>query len=94
METTTYKVSSIEAWAGFEEGDWDINAWYPQYSFEIDGETTDTAIIQALIDNGYLKEDTQDKVYLTRLHNDLDTMVVHEAENHRPLYELNIEEGE
>lgn len=53
-ETITYKICSLDVWAGIEEGCWDINNWFELGSFEHPSITTNSEILDHLIELGYI----------------------------------------
>lgn len=50
-----YKILSIDAWAGNEEGEWDCNDWYHIGVVEIPEGVEGNAIIELMIEEGHLK---------------------------------------
>lgn len=50
-----YKVLSIDAWAGNEVGEWDCNDWHKAGVVEIPYSVEGNAIIELMIEEGFLK---------------------------------------
>jgi len=50
-----YQVLSIDAWAGDEAGEWDCNDWFKSGVIEIAEGVEGNAIIELMIEEGFLK---------------------------------------
>lgn len=50
-----YQVFAIEAWPGPEEDEWDLNNWHKSGVIEISASVEGNAIIELMIEEGYLK---------------------------------------
>jgi hypothetical protein len=57
----TYEIDSLECWND-GDGGWDLNAWYKIGEIELPPRFTDLELIQAFIDDGYLKPDAKKQV--------------------------------
>lgn len=86
-----YQVCAIEAWAGDEEGSWDVNNWFNAGVIEIGDEPIEQEIVQLMIESGHLKPAALGGVYIDDPANG--TMRVCDAETHEPLYDLSLIEG-
>lgn len=80
----TYRILSIDAWAGQEEGTWDWNSWHKvgEYTGNLDD---DNAILEFFIREGFLKPEAKTKVYLN---DDGHNIVLTADSNHEPLYAI------
>ena len=54
--TQTFKVLSIDAWAGDEPGSWDWNNWYNVGTVDIDINASKDAILKAMLDQGFITQ--------------------------------------
>lgn len=84
METKKYKVFSIEAWAGMEEGSWEWNNWF--YVGEL--ELTDSELnnpIERLIQEGFLKESARER---GAVDDDGHNVVIVDKETREPIFAI------
>ena len=65
--TQTFKVLSIDAWAGNEPNSWDWNNWYNAGTVDIDINASKDVILQAMLDKGFITQieggDVEDDQY-------------------------------
>lgn len=82
MTTQTYKVLSIEAWGNKEEG-YDWNNWFNVGTVDIDLETDDQSIMQAMLDAGYITN-----THGGYVNDDQYNLVICDKETHEPLFAI------
>ena len=84
METKKYKVLSIEAWAGMEEGSWEWNNWFNVGELEL----TDSELnnpIERMIQEGFLKESARERAALD---DDGHNVVIVDKETREPIFAI------
>lgn len=81
---TTYKVLSIDAWGNEQDG-YDWNAWYNAGTIELNSLDDDKAILQAMIDQGFL---TPESLELGEIDDDQYNLVIQEKATGRPIFAI------
>lgn len=79
-----YKILSIDAWAGMEEGLWEWNAWYNAGIFTGDIEDNNK-ILQFMIEHDYLASEALKECEVI---DDQYNLVITEKRTGRPLYAI------
>lgn len=84
MNAKTYKVLSIDAWADGDDG-WTWNAWYNAGAIALDINSEDEAILEAMVDEGYI---TQLGASLSMVEDDGYNLIICHVVSGRPLYAI------
>ncbi len=84
METKKYKVLSIDAWAGMEEGTWEWNAWHNVGELELTDSELDNPI-EKMIQEGFLKDSARGRA---ELEDDGYNVVILDKETREPIFAI------
>lgn len=86
----TYKVLSLDVWAGEEEGLWEINNWFNCGSVDIEEDASNEDVLDILHKEGYIS-----RVDIAEVQNwgdDFFYQIVDISNNDYPVYQLQLEE--
>jgi hypothetical protein len=84
METKKYKVLSIDALAGMEEGTWEWNAWHNVGELELTDSELDNPI-EKMIQEGFLKDSARGRA---ELDDDGHNVVILDKETKEPIFAI------